>query len=71
VPANTEAMLFFMTDGEPTEGERDPSKIRQNVNSQNNWNNKRIPIHGLAFGGGADFALVKSISDQSGGKSAK
>ena len=66
MPANTEPMLFFMTDGEPTEGERDPSKIRQNVNSQNN---KRIPIHGLAFGSGADFTLVKSISDQSGGKS--
>jgi uncharacterized protein YegL len=66
VPSNTKPMIFFMTDGAPTSGETDLDTIKRNVAAQNNVS---IPIHGLAFGSGANFALIKSISDQNHGKS--
>ncbi len=67
IPSNSKPMIFFMTDGEPTSGETDVGAIKRNVAAENKVAN--IPIHGLAFGPGADFALIKSISDQNHGKS--
>ena len=65
---NTKPMIFFMTDGFTNEGETNPERIKRNVANQNSL---CIPIHGLAFGNGADFNLIESISDPSGGKSTK
>merc|ERR1712038_828825 len=58
--SNTVAMIIFLTDGQPTVGETNGSNITANVKSSNDLG---IPIYSLAFGRGADFNLVKGISE--------
>ena len=57
-------MIIFLTDGEPTEGEQDPEKIKENVKKANIEH--KVPIYGLAFGDGADYNFIKDISSDSG-----
>eukprot|EP00091_Calanus_sinicus_P013923 TRINITY_DN3099_c0_g1_i1.p1 TRINITY_DN3099_c0_g1~~TRINITY_DN3099_c0_g1_i1.p1 ORF type:complete len:474 (-),score=125.88 TRINITY_DN3099_c0_g1_i1:145-1518(-) len=52
-------MMIFLTDGQPTSGERNGNNIRRNVKDQNT---NKIPIFGLAFGRDSDFSLMKEIS---------
>lgn len=54
-----------MTDGQPSAGETYGPKIKENVKIANAKTN--IPIYGLALGDGADFELIKDISDESNG----
>ena len=65
IDVKTEQMIVFLTDGQPTSGEISISKIKENVRKANG--KSQIPIYGLAFGNGADFNLVKDISDESNG----
>ena len=65
IDSKTEQMIIFLTDGQPTNGERSISKIKENIRKANG--ESQIPIYGLAFGNGADFNLVKDISDESNG----
>merc|ERR1719510_735812 len=58
LPINALPMIIFLTDGQPTEGESNGNKIKENVKENNN----DIPIYGLAFGSGADFSLIRDIS---------
>ncbi|GFO12331.1 inter-alpha-trypsin inhibitor heavy chain h3 [Plakobranchus ocellatus] len=58
------SMIFFLTDGEPTEGEQDPDAITQNVA---NANDGTVSIYCLGFGKGADFALLKTLCAQNDG----
>ena len=58
-------MIVFLTDGEPTVGETSSEKIKENINRANS--ELKIPIFGLAFGDGADFNLIKDISDENYG----
>lgn len=60
LPSNTQPMIIFLTDGEATSGITDSAAIRQNINVANKDLN--VPIYGLAFGSGADFSLIKTIS---------
>ena len=65
IGSKTEQMIVFLTDGEPTAGEENTEKIKENVRQANA--EMQIPIYGLAFGDGADFDLVKDISSESKG----
>ena len=65
IDSKTEQMIVFLTDGEPTFGEDNPQKIKENVREANL--DMQIPIYGLAFGDGADFDLVTDISSDSKG----
>ena len=65
IGSKTQQMIVFLTDGEPTVGETSSYVIKENVKQANSDLN--IPIYGLAFGDGADFNLVKDISDESNG----
>merc|ERR1719245_2039693 len=58
LPINALPMIIFLTDGQPTEGESNGKKIKENIKEIND----DIPIYGLAFGSGADFSLIKDIS---------
>ncbi|GFO12337.1 inter-alpha-trypsin inhibitor heavy chain h3 [Plakobranchus ocellatus] len=58
------SMIFFLTDGEPTEGEQDPDVITQNVA---NANDGTVSIYCLGFGKGADFSLLKTLCAQNDG----
>merc|ERR1719461_1816782 len=58
LPINALPMIIFLTDGQPTEGESNGNKIKENIKEIN----EDIPIYGLAFGSGADFSLIKDIS---------
>ena len=58
-------MIVFLTDGQPSAGETHGPKIKENVRKANAETN--IPIYGLALGDGADFNLIKDISDESNG----
>jgi len=64
VPKNTNPIIVFLTDGEPTTGIVSGSEIEQKIAEANE--KLEVPIYGLAFGKGADFALIKSISLKSG-----
>jgi len=61
----TQQMIIFLTDGQPSAGETFGPKIKENIKRENKDAN--IPIYGLAFGDGADFDLIKDISDESNG----
>ncbi|GFO42926.1 inter-alpha-trypsin inhibitor heavy chain h3 [Plakobranchus ocellatus] len=54
-------MIFFLTDGLPTEGEQDPARIASNIL---NANERNVAIFSLAFGNGADYESLKSLSAQ-------
>ncbi|GFO12330.1 inter-alpha-trypsin inhibitor heavy chain h3 [Plakobranchus ocellatus] len=58
------SMIFFLTDGEPTEGEKDPDVITQNVA---NANDGTVSIYCLGFGKGADFRLLKTLCAENDG----
>ncbi|CAG5117480.1 unnamed protein product [Candidula unifasciata] len=57
-------MIFFLTDGQPTEGIVDPSRITANVLETNG---NTSAIFGLAFGKYADYDLLTTISNQNSG----
>merc|ERR1719150_563114 len=61
--SSTLAMIIFLTDGEATVGETNGNNITENVKTSNNIS---VPIYSLAFGNGADFELVKTISEENG-----
>merc|ERR1719461_1239299 len=58
-------MIIFLTDGQPSAGETFGPKIKENIKRENKDAN--IPIYGLAFGDGADFDLIKDLSDENNG----
>jgi hypothetical protein len=60
IPANARSIIIFLTDGEPTTGVTSGDEIRANVAEVNA--DTGIPIYGLAFGSGADYGLIKSLS---------
>ncbi|RUS89614.1 hypothetical protein EGW08_002632, partial [Elysia chlorotica] len=55
------AMIFFLTDGDPTVGETSPRNIARNVR---NANERTVAIYSLAFGDGADYDSLKTLSAQ-------
>merc|ERR1712241_766885 len=65
IDSKTEQLIVFLTDGEPTSGQDYPPAIRRNIKEANA--KTKIPIYGLALGDGADFDLIKDISDESNG----
>lgn len=66
---NTKPIIIFLTDGEATTGETSPRVIRENTKDANK--NVEVGIYGLAFGSGADFGLIKSISQDNDGLARK
>ena len=62
---NTQQMIVFLTDGQPSDGETYGPKIKENVREANA--ETRIPIYGLALGDDADFDLIKDISNKNYG----
>merc|ERR1711962_39517 len=65
IDSKTEQLIIFLTDGEPTFGVTSSTSIKKNVREANA--NVQIPIYGLALGDGADFDLVKGLSDENNG----
>ena len=64
LPRNTKPIIVFLTDGEPTTGVTSRDEIKTLTARAND--KLSVPIYGLAFGRGADFELIKSISLTSG-----
>ena len=63
IGSKTEQLIIFLSDGEPTSGAvTNQTQIKENIRNANN--NMQIPIYGLAFGDGADYDLIKDISDE-------
>ena len=54
-------MIFFLTDGLPTAGVTDSDRIAQNVLRTSE---RTVAIFSLAFGDGADYKALKSLSAQ-------
>ena len=65
IGSETQQIIVFLTDGEPTVGETSRTKIKENIKRFNSA--LKIPIYGLAFGDGADFNLLKDISIENRG----
>ena len=65
IDVKTQQMIIFLTDGQASAGETYSPRIKENVKQANIESN--IPVYGLAFGDGADFDLIKDISDESNG----
>lgn len=64
IPANAKSMIIFLTDGQATTGETSGEAIRTNIADENSM--MKVPIYGLAFGSGADFSLMKTLSQENG-----
>jgi len=64
IPANTKSMIIFLTDGQATTGVTGDEAIRTNIADENSVT--AVPIYGLAFGSGADFSLMKRLSQENG-----
>ena len=60
---NVRPIVIFLTDGQATSGVTGDKEIRENVAEKNK--ELQAPIYGLAFGRGADFSLIKAISEES------
>ncbi|XP_060080591.1 inter-alpha-trypsin inhibitor heavy chain H4-like isoform X2 [Ylistrum balloti] len=58
------ALIIFLTDGQPTSGETNPSTILERVLRRNE---DRVPVFSLAFGRNADYNLVKKLAAQNKG----
>merc|ERR1712241_1234800 len=65
IDSKTQQMIVFLTDSQPSEGETHGPTIKENVRQANA--KTKIPNYGLALGDGADFDLIKDISDESNG----
>merc|ERR1711962_687436 len=65
IDSKTEQLIIFLTDGEPTVGVTSSTSIKKNIREANA--DLQIPIYGLALGDGADFDLVKGLSDENNG----
>lgn len=65
LPANVQPMIIFLTDGEATAGVTNGDEIKKNVAKANG--EISVPVYGLAFGSGADFGLIKTLSKDNGG----
>ena len=65
IDIKTEQMIIFLTDGDPTSGVINKFDIKKNIKEANEVS--QVPIYGLAFGDGADFNLIKDISDENDG----
>ena len=63
IASKTEQLIIFLSDGQPSSGTvTDQNEIKENVRNANK--RMQIPIYGLAFGDGADYNLIKDISDE-------
>lgn len=60
LPRGLATILVFLSDGEPTEGETSAANIKTNIATANS--HLKLPIFSVAFGRGADFDLLKDIS---------
>ena len=65
IDSKTEQMIIFLSDGEASSGVTDSDQIKENVREANK--DLQVPIYGLAFGAGADFDLIKDVSDETNG----
>jgi uncharacterized protein with von Willebrand factor type A (vWA) domain len=65
IDSKTEQMIIFLSDGEASSGVTDSDQIKENVREANK--DLQVPIYGLAFGSGADFDLIKDVSDETNG----
>ena len=65
---NVKPLIVFLTDGEATSGVTSPEQILKNVRDANDLD---VPIYGLAFGRGADFGLIKKVSETTNGLARK
>ncbi|CAL8143940.1 unnamed protein product [Orchesella dallaii] len=68
LPENVESMIFFLSDGIPTSGQRNTS-ILLKLFHQINYRllTKPIPIYTIALGADADVHFLKAISSENGG----
>ena len=65
IDSKTEQMIIFLSDGEASSGVTNSDLIKENVREANLA--LQVPIYGLAFGSGADFDLIKDVSDETNG----
>ncbi|XP_006876095.1 PREDICTED: inter-alpha-trypsin inhibitor heavy chain H1 isoform X2 [Chrysochloris asiatica] len=59
------SILIMLTDGEPTEGETDRSRIRENIR---NTIRGRFPLYNLGFGDKVDFNFLEAMSMENNGR---
>ena len=62
ISSKTEQLIIFLSDGQPSRSVTNQNEIKRNVRNANKW--IQVPIYGLAFGDGADYNLIKDISDE-------
>ena len=63
IASKTEQLIIFLSDGQPSSGSvTNQNEIKRNVRNANKQ--MQVPIYGLAFGDGADYNLIKDISDE-------
>ncbi|KAM9095864.1 inter-alpha-trypsin inhibitor heavy chain H4-like isoform X2 [Sarcophilus harrisii] len=64
LPAGSVSMVILLTDGDPTEGERDPQKIQENVKAAIGG---RYYLYCLGFGFDVNYAFLEKLALENGG----
>ncbi|XP_027692858.1 inter-alpha-trypsin inhibitor heavy chain H4-like isoform X2 [Vombatus ursinus] len=64
LPSGSVSMVILLTDGDPTEGERDPQKIQENVKAAVGG---RYYLYCLGFGFDVNYAFLEKLALENGG----
>ncbi|KAJ7316751.1 hypothetical protein JRQ81_002913, partial [Phrynocephalus forsythii] len=64
VPSKSASLIIMLTDGDPTEGVRDPVLIRENVK---NATQGKYPLYNLGFGYNMNYAFLEELAKENNG----
>ncbi|XP_044514940.1 inter-alpha-trypsin inhibitor heavy chain H4-like [Gracilinanus agilis] len=64
LPAGSVSMIILLTDGDPTEGEKDPKKIQENVKAAIGGS---YHLYCLGFGFDVNYAFLEKLALENGG----
>ncbi|XP_014677398.1 PREDICTED: inter-alpha-trypsin inhibitor heavy chain H4-like, partial [Priapulus caudatus] len=67
----SQGLVFFLTDGDPTAGEKNATTILNNINVRKQGLRREFSIFSLGFGDSLDFSFLEKLSQENNGRARK